>query len=359
MTETAVVSANACPKLHGADIPLYNTTSAATTISDTVTMMPLPPLPASSTCFPRAVRIVEVSPRDGLQNEPCTVDASVKLGLIHDLADAGLNTIEATAFVSPKWVPQLADASKVMAGIHRQSNVSYSALVPNLKGLRNAMAADAREVAVFASATETFSRRNVNCSIQQSLERCAAVAALALAHGMKVRAYVSCVAGCPYEGDVHPEAVARVAVALRKMGCYEISLGDTIGAGNPRSIARVVDTVVRRGVPPSALAIHCHDTRGNALANVLSAMSRGIAVVDASVAGLGGCPYAPGAPGNLATEDVVYMLRGMGIDAGPINLDKLIAIGKRMCIYLKRDPSSRLISTTVPDQPAPLSPLPP
>lgn len=308
----------------------------------------------STACWPRSVRIVEVSPRDGLQNEAHNVDTATKIGLIHNLVDAGLNTVEVTGFVSRRWVPQLADASAVLNGVCKQRDVSYPVLVPNLQGLKAALAAGASEVSVLASASDTFSRRNVNCSLQHALDRCASIAAVALARGLKVRAYLSCIAGCPYEGDISPDVVAQVAVALRKMGCYEISLGDTIGAGTPRLILRVVDAIIRRGVPVSALAIHCHDTRGNAISNVLAALSRGVSVVDASVAGLGGCPFAPGAPGNLPTEDIVCVLRSMGIDVGPINLDKLILVGKRMCAYLKRESSARLV-TFASDPSSPIS----
>lgn len=311
----------------------------------------------STECWPRSVRIVEVSPRDGLQNEARSVDTAVKIGLVHDLVDAGLSTVEITGFVSPRWVPQLADAAAVLDGVRKQKDVSYPVLVPNLQGLMAALAVGVREVAVLASASDTFSRRNVNCSLQHALDRCASIATVALARGIRVRAYLSCIAGCPYEGDVSPDTVARVASTLRKMGCYEISLGDTIGAGTPRSIAQVVDAVIRRGVPASALAIHCHDTHGNAISNVLAAISRGVSVVDASVAGLGGCPFAPGAPGNLPTEDIVCVLRSMGIDVGPVNLDKLILVGKRMCTYLKRESSTRLANITS-DPSSPISDVP-
>lgn len=307
-----------------------------------------PPMKASisklptTMSVPSSVRIVEVGPRDGLQNEGTIVDASVKVALVHDLVDAGLTSIEVTGFVSPKWVPQLADASAVMSSIEQKPGVEYSVLVPNMKGVQAAFAAGAKHIAVFASATESFSRHNINCSIQDSLNRFRTVVPLALARGIKVRAYVSCVVGCPYEGYVSPETVAQVARELYDMGCYEISLGDTIGVGNPRSIAHVVDVVLAHGIPVSALAIHCHDTRGAALANVLAALSRGVSVVDASVGGLGGCPFAPGAPGNLATEDLVYMLQGMGIDIGPVILEKLIQLGQRMNKYLNRIPTSKV-----------------
>lgn len=292
--------------------------------------------------IPSAVRIVEVGPRDGLQNENPIVDTHLKIALVHDLVDAGLRSIEVTAFVSPKRVPQLADSSAVMQAIQKKSGVSYSALVPNMKGLKAALAAGAEEIAIFASATEQFSMHNVNCTIKQSLDTFKKVTATALAHGLKVRGYVSCVVGCPYEGSVDPKAAANVAAALWNMGCYEISLGDTIGVGNPKSIVRLIHAVLSRGIPVSALAIHCHDTRGTALANVLAALSAGVSVVDSSVAGLGGCPFAQGATGNLATEDLVCMLQGMDIDVGPIDLDKLIDVGRRICTYLKRENSSHV-----------------
>lgn len=288
------------------------------------------------------MRIVEVGARDGLQNETRLVETEVKVQLVHDLVDAGLRSVEVTAFVSPKWVPQLGDASAVMSAVQKKRGVSYPVLVPNVKGFKAALAAGAEEVAVFAAATETFSQKNVNCSIQQSLDRFKTVTTLARSHGVKVRGYVSCVAGCPYEGAVAPDAVANVAFKLYEMGCYEISLGDTIGVGNPKSIVRMINAVLQCGIPVSALAIHCHDTRGAALANVLAAMSMGVSVVDSSVAGLGGCPFAPGAAGNLATEDLVYMLQGMGIDSGDVQLDKLIGIGRRICQYLNRKTSSRV-----------------
>lgn len=292
--------------------------------------------------LPSAVRIVEVGARDGLQNESRLVETSVKVQLVHDLVDAGLRSVEVTGFVSPKWVPQLKDASDVMNAVQKKEGVSYSVLVPNIKGYNSAVAAGAKEIAVFAAATETFSHKNVNCSIQQSLDRFHAVITAAKSQNIKVRGYISCVVGCPYEGYVPPEAVANVALKLYEMGCHEISLGDTIGVGNPKSIVQMIDAVLRYGIPISALAIHCHDTRGAALANVLAAMSVGVSVVDSSVAGLGGCPFAPGAAGNLATEDLVYMLQGMGVDIGDINLDKVIGIGHRICQYLGRKTSSRV-----------------
>lgn len=323
----------------GEECPLSTTLDAQNVEGSLRVTIPQRPL---ATQLPLSVRIVEVGPRDGLQNETAIVDASVKIDLVHDLADAGLRVIEVTSFVSPKWVPQLADASTVMAAINKKRGVEYPVLVPNLKGFYAATEAGATHVAVFTSASESFSQHNINCSIRESLDRFKMVVSLALSRGIKVRAYVSCIAGCPYEGEVNPSAVARVARELYDMGCYEISLGDTIGVGNPCSVVRVVDTVVAHGVPVTNLAIHCHNTRGAALANVLGAMSRGVAVVDTSIAGLGGCPFAPGAPGNLATEDLVYMLQGMKIDVGPIELDKLIRVGEKINAHLQRSSTSKL-----------------
>ena len=289
--------------------------------------------------LPHRVRIVEVGPRDGLQNEPGTVPAAVKIELIERLADAGLTAIEATAFVSPKWVPQMADNAQVMAGIRRRPGVAYPVLVPNMQGFEAAVAAGAEEIAVFGAATESFSRRNINCSIAESLARFEPVTAAAKAHGIRVRGYISCVSGCPYEGEVAPAAVARVAEQLFAMGCYEISLGDTIGVGTPGKVRSMLRAVAER-VPMERLAVHLHDTYGQALANIYAALQLGIEVVDSSVAGLGGCPYAKGASGNVATEDVVYMLNGLGIETG-VDLDKLAAAGRMICAALGRVPASR------------------
>eukprot|EP00177_Eucheuma_denticulatum_P006310 GFKZ01011503.1.p1 GENE.GFKZ01011503.1~~GFKZ01011503.1.p1 ORF type:complete len:375 (-),score=43.74 GFKZ01011503.1:1430-2554(-) len=292
--------------------------------------------------LPTCVRIVEVGPRDGLQNESKTVETSVKIALVHDLVAAGLKCVEVTAFVRPDRVPQLADASAVMQGVKQNPDVSYPVLVPNMKGFEAAVAAGAKQVAVFASATESFSRENVNCSIDESLRRFHHVMEAAKAAHIRVRGYVSCAVGCPYEGVVPVENVAEVAWKLYDMGCFEISLGDTIGVGNPRSIVSMIEAVVKRGVPVANLAIHCHDTRGMALANVLAAMSMGVAVIDASVGGLGGCPFAPGAAGNLATEDLVYMLQGMGVSVGEVDLEKLVRVGKRICMHLGRNTESKV-----------------
>ena len=290
--------------------------------------------------LPEHVRIVEVGPRDGLQNEPGSVSSAVKLELIHRLANAGLPAVEATAFVSPKWVPQMADHDTVLRGIQRRNGVRYPVLTPNLKGFENAVAAGADEVAVFGAASESFSRRNINCSIDESLERFAPVMEAARAHGVRVRGYVSCVLGCPYEGAIEPKVVAHVSDTLYRMGCYEISLGDTIGVGTPLQAQRMVAAVAER-VPMEHLAAHFHDTYGQALANLFAVLQLGIATVDSAVAGLGGCPYAKGASGNVATEDVVYMLNGMDIDTG-LDMDALAATGRWICEQLGKQPASRV-----------------
>ena len=273
----------------------------------------------------KRVRIVEVGPRDGLQNEAVNVSPESKVELIERLAAAGLTTIEAGSFVSPKWVPQMAGTAEVFAKLSRRKGVKYAALTPNARGLEAALQAGADEAAVFAAASESFSRKNINCSIAESLQRFEEVMALAQAHSLPVRGYVSCVMGCPYEGAIAPAAVADVAAKLIDMGCYEVSLGDTIGVGTPGHVWRMLDAVMSR-VPTEKLAVHFHDTYGQALANVLAALERGIGVADSAVGGLGGCPYARGASGNLATEDLVYMLNGMGIETG-IDLDAVLAAG--------------------------------
>jgi len=288
---------------------------------------------------PDFVRIVEVGPRDGLQNEPGEVPTDVKIQLIERLADAGLPAVEATAFVSPRWVPQMADHTEVLERIRRRPGVSYPVLTPNLKGFEAARAAGATEVAVFGAASEAFSRKNINCSIAESLERFRPVAEAAREAGIKVRGYVSCVLGCPYEGEVKPERVAAVAAALFEMGCYEVSLGDTIGVGTPGKTKAMIEACARR-VPLERLAGHYHDTYGQALANIYASLELGVATFDASVAGLGGCPYAVGASGNVATEDVVYMLHGLGIRTG-VDLDRLVDIGQWICSVLKKEPSSK------------------
>ena len=289
--------------------------------------------------LPDSVRIVEVGPRDGLQNEPGEVSTDVKVELIERLAQAGLPAVEATAFVSPKWVPQMADHAEVMRRIRRKPGVSYPVLAPNLKGFEAARAAGATEVAIFGAASEAFSRRNINCSIAESLERFRPVAQAAAQSGIKVRGYVSCVLGCPYEGEVAPERVAEVAAALYAMGCYEISLGDTIGVGTPGKAHAMVEACARR-VPMEKLAGHFHDTYGQALANIYACLELGVSTFDASIAGLGGCPYAAGASGNVATEDVVYLLHGLGIDTG-VDLERLVETGSWICGLLGKEPASK------------------
>jgi isopropylmalate/homocitrate/citramalate synthase len=286
------------------------------------------------------VRIVEVGPRDGLQNEPRNVSTEVKLEFIGLLADAGLKTIEATAFVSPKWVPQMADHAEIMRALERRPGVTYPVLVPNLRGFEAAIAAGATEVAVFAAASEAFSQRNINCGIAESLDRFAPVFKASRAAQVRVRGYVSCVLGCPYEGAVDPARVADVAGRLFDAGSYEISLGDTIGVGTPNRTRDMIAAVADR-VPVERLAGHFHDTFGQALANTYTAMECGVRVFDASVSGLGGCPYAPGAAGNVATEDLVYMLDGMGAETG-VNLDLLIAAGAFICQQLGRESQSKV-----------------
>ena len=290
--------------------------------------------------LPSQVRIVEVGPRDGLQNEKQVVATDTKVSLIARLGAAGLKTIEATSFVSPKWVPQMGDAAEVMARIERRPGVAYPVLTPNLKGFEAALAAGAQEVAVFAAASESFSRKNINCSIAESLERFEPVTAAAHEAGVKVRGYVSCVLGCPYEGAIRPEAVAEVAARLAEMGCYEVSLGDTIGAGTPLATRRMIEAVAKR-LPVARLAGHYHDTYGMAAANIWASLEMGVAVFDASVAGLGGCPYAAGASGNVATEDVVWLMHGLGIDTG-IDLDALVDCAAWISAELGRPPASRV-----------------
>ena len=291
------------------------------------------------------VTIVEVGPRDGLQNEPQPVSVADKVALIEALAAAGLPAIEAGSFVSPKWVPQMAGSDEVLRTVRKRPGVRYPVLVPNLKGLEAALQAGAEEIAVFGAASETFSHKNINCSIAESLERFRPVVELARERGVRVRGYVSCVVGCPYEGEIAPAAVAQVAFALYAMGCFEISLGDTIGVGTPRKTAAMLSAVAAE-VPIPALAIHAHDTYGQALANVLTALELGVRVVDSSVAGLGGCPYAKGASGNVATEDVVYMLDGMSVRTG-VELDAVIAAGAEICAVLGRSNGSRVARTRV------------
>jgi hydroxymethylglutaryl-CoA lyase len=289
--------------------------------------------------LPARVRLVEVGPRDGLQNERGTVPTDVKVALIDRLAEAGFAAIEATSFVSPKWVPQMADAAEVMARIRRRVGVRYPVLTPNLKGFEAALAAGADEVAVFVAASETFSRRNINCSIAESLERARPIFAAAKESGVRVRGYVSCVLGCPYEGAIDRGRVAEIAAALWQAGAYEVSLGDTIGVGTAGKTQALVAAVAER-MPLACVAGHFHDTYGQALANVFAALEVGVATFDCSVAGLGGCPYAPGASGNVASEDVVYLLDGLGIETG-VDLVRLRAAGGLISDFLGRPTASR------------------
>ncbi|MGV8841897.1 MAG: hydroxymethylglutaryl-CoA lyase [Pseudomonas sp.] len=290
--------------------------------------------------LPKHVRIVEVGPRDGLQNESQPISVADKVRLIDDLSAAGLSYIEAGSFVSPKWVPQMAGSSEVFAQIQQLPGVTYAALTPNLKGFEAALAAGVKEIAVFAAASEAFSQKNINCSISQSLERFVPVLDAAKQQGIRVRGYVSCVLGCPYEGDVAPEQVAGVAKELLAMGCYEISLGDTIGSGTAGATRRLIE-VVGREIPRSQLAGHFHDTYGQALTNIYASLLEGISVFDSSIAGLGGCPYAKGATGNVASEDVLYLLNGLGIETG-IDLQKLMLAGQHICTALGRESGARV-----------------
>ncbi|MFI0471137.1 hydroxymethylglutaryl-CoA lyase [Halomonas sp. HMF6819] len=291
--------------------------------------------------LPQRVRLVDMAPRDGLQNEPGEVVATaVKIELIERLARAGLTHIEAASFVSPKWVPQMGDAREVMQGIARTANVTYCALTPNLKGLENALEANVSEVAVFAAASEAFSQKNINCSIDESLARFEPVMARALDANVRVRGYVSCVLGCPYEGEITPRKVARVAQSLFEMGCFEVSLGDTIGVGTPLKARQMIDEVANV-VPVERLAAHFHDTYGMAIANLFAVLEQGVAVIDASTGGLGGCPYAKGASGNVATEDVLYLLQGLGIETG-VNLESIIETGEWINGQLGRAPASKV-----------------
>jgi hydroxymethylglutaryl-CoA lyase len=290
--------------------------------------------------LPTKVKIVEVGPRDGLQNEPKSINTTTKVDLINHLSAAGLGTIEVSSMVDPKRIPQLADAEEVFRQIIRLENVSYPLLVPNMQGLKRALAVGAREISIFTSASESFSQKNANCSISESLERLEPVMEKAKKEGLQVRAYLSCVLGCPYEGHVPPTKVAQLARKLHEMGCNEISLGDTIGIGTPLGAKRLVRRVAE-SAPLENLAVHFHDTRGQALANILACLELGVTTVDSSVAGLGGCPYAKGASGNVATEDLVYMLEGMGIETG-VDLDALVEVGRNICEQLGRENQSRV-----------------
>lgn len=290
--------------------------------------------------LPSHVRLVEVGPRDGLQNEAQPISVADKVRLVDALSAAGLSYIEVGSFVSPKWVPQMAGSAEVFAQIQRKPGVTYGALAPNLRGFEDALAAGVKEVAVFAAASEAFSQRNINCSISESLERFAPIMAAAKQHGVSVRGYVSCVLGCPYEGEIAPEQVAAVARELYAMGCYEVSLGDTIGTGTAGATRRLFE-VVGAQVPRDKLAGHFHDTYGQAIANIYAGLLEGITVFDSSIAGLGGCPYAKGASGNVATEDVLYLLNGLGIDTG-IDLERLIGAGQQISQVLGRPTGSRV-----------------
>lgn len=290
--------------------------------------------------MPTDITIVEVGARDGLQNESVIVPVETKLALIEMLADAGVSVIEATSFVSPKWVPQMADASELMLQLVQRNNVRYPVLTPNLKGFENALASGAKEVAIFGAASESFSQKNINCSIDESLQRFQPVIDAAKEHNIPVRGYVSCVMGCPYEGDISAAAVSDVAQKLFNMGCYEISLGDTIGVGTPLITEQLIRTV-STSIPVENLAVHFHDTYGQALANILAAIKLGISTIDSAISGLGGCPYAKGASGNVATEDVVYMLNGMGIETG-IDLNKLVTVSAMISQKLGRKPMSKV-----------------
>ena len=288
--------------------------------------------------FPARVKIVEVGPRDGLQAEAKNIATAIKVRLIEKLSDTGLAVVESTSFVSPTWVPQMRDGPEVMRLVRRRPGVTYPVLTPNLKGLERAVQAGAEEVAIFASASESFSKKNINSTIEQSLERYRPLAARALELGIRVRGYLSCVCGCPYEGPVDPQAVRRVSKELMDMGCYELSLGDTIGVGTPGSVTRMLSAVLDE-IPVERVAVHFHDTYSQALSNILVAMQMGVATMDSSVAGLGGCPFAKGATGNVATEDLVYMLHGMGIETG-VNLDALIEVGNWISYMLNRESRS-------------------
>uniref|UniRef100_A0A4W4F0F1 hydroxymethylglutaryl-CoA lyase n=1 Tax=Electrophorus electricus TaxID=8005 RepID=A0A4W4F0F1_ELEEL len=300
--------------------------------------------------FPDFVKIVEVGPRDGLQNEKEMVPTEIKIQLIDMLSQTGLSVIEATSFVSSKWVVQMADHNEVLTGINKSPHVRYPVLTPNIQGFQAAVEAGAAEVAVFGSASETFSRKNINCSVEESMQRFEQVICAARQACIPVRGYVSCALGCPYEGQVHPAQVTKVAKRLHELGCYEVSLGDTTGMGTAGSMAAMLRAVMAE-VPIHALAVHCHDTYGQALANILTALQMGVSVVDSSVAGLGGCPYAEGASGNVSTEDVVYMLHGLGIQTG-VDLAKVIEAGDFICRALKRPTNSKVSQATSRSQPS-------
>ena len=289
--------------------------------------------------LPKKVKLVDVGPRDGLQNEAQPVSTAVKIELIHRLQDAGLPSVQATAFVSPKWVPQMADNAQVMAGIKQKPGVSYPVLVPNRKGLDAALAAGCKEIVVFGAATEAFSKKNTNCTIAEGVARFSEVCAEALAQGLRVRGDMSVCLGCPYEGDVDPQAVVRLARELEQIGCHEVTICDTIGTGTAGKTRTVIEAVAKH-ISVERIAVHVHDTYGQAIANIYAALECGISIFDSSVAGLGGCPYAKGATGNVATEDVLYLLDGLGIETG-VDMQKLIAAGDYICGVLGRPTFSR------------------
>jgi len=289
--------------------------------------------------IPASVKIVEVGPRDGLQNEAQSVPPDVKIRLIEKLVDAGLPVVESGAFVSPKWVPQMADSAEVFKAVQKRAGVSYPMLVPNMKGLEAALDAGVEEIAIFAAATDSFSQKNINCSIDESIERFRLVVERAIAQNIKVRGYISCVLGCPYEGEVSMAVVAGIAKTMLDQGCYEISLGDTIGVGTPGKAQAMIEQV-SKVVPIHQLAAHFHDTYGQGLTNLYAVLQSGISVIDSSVSGLGGCPYAKGASGNVATEDVVYMLQGMNIKIG-VDMNKLLDAGTYISQYIGREPASK------------------
>lgn len=294
--------------------------------------------------FPKHVKIYEVGPRDGLQNEKQAIPTAVKIELINRLSDTGLKYIEATSFVSPKAIPQLGDAAEVMSGITRKDGVTYPVLVPNERGMEGALAAGVTEIALFTAASEAFTKTNINASVDESFERFAPVIESAKAHNIKIRGYVSCVLGCPYEGEIAPEKVANVARRLLDAGCYEISLGDTIGVGTPEKTKQMLRAVMDVAVPIEKIALHMHDTYGQALANIYAGLQMGVSVIDSSVAGLGGCPYAKGASGNVATEDVLYMLHGLGLETG-VDLKKIIECAWFISDVLGKNPASKLAHT--------------
>ncbi|MHB1946598.1 MAG: hydroxymethylglutaryl-CoA lyase [Gammaproteobacteria bacterium] len=290
--------------------------------------------------FPKFVKMVEVGPRDGLQNEAQAIPTDVKIDFINRLSTTGLRVIEVTSFVSPKWIPQLADHREVFQGIHKNPAIAYPVFVPNLTGLEKAIAVGVKEVAIFSTPSEQFSQRNVNCSVAENLQKIAEMSEFAKQHHIRMRGYISCVLGCPYEGEIRPEAVAELADKLIQLGCFEISLGDTIGVGTPLKTKILIEKVKKK-VAYQNLAVHFHDTYGQALANIYVALESGIAVIDSSVSGLGGCPYAKGATGNVASEDVLYMLNGMGIETG-VDLKKLIEVGEFISEKLNRAVDSKV-----------------